>query len=602
MQHWNVLVALIIGLLSLGETTAIPVKGFGTENSLVARDSKITSELLYRDAAKSVFSRSPVPPEDDAVDPSQDSSEDPTDDPADDPSEDSSETTSPATGTTSSSAAAGTPWTPTESSAPDPGTGTGPASGGTSGSLPPDGTAPASTAPDSTPTDPTSSTSEDDPADSGSDEKSDTSGGGSSNFPAPYFVVYNDVGSEPAPDPSKIKGFNVLNLAFWMSTTGPVDKAQEWQSLDSGQRKSIKQKYKQAGIKIMASAFGATDAPTQQDPQAVAKKISDFVIKSELDGIDIDYEDFPAVDTGKAGDWLIKLTKALRQQLPQGKYLLTHAPVAPWFGKGKLYAQVDKAVGKMIDWYNVQFYNQGASAYVDCNGLFNSASDGTAVFQIHKSLGIPLEKLVVGKPAVQKDANNGYMEPSALGKCVAQAKKQGWNGGVMSWQYPNADSQWIKAANGGGSAKSGTTGPESKDDRPTATTTPDAPDTEANPTDSNDPTATTTPDDPDTEANPTDSDDPTATTAPDDPESDPADSNDPTATTPDDSDTEADPATSPDSTVPEGDANGDDSTVPSSTTAGSTGTAATDPSVPTEPQTPGAPAKRRFARRSRVVF
>jgi len=70
-----------------------------------------------------------------------------------------------------------------------------------------------------------------------------------------------------------------------MSTTGPVDKAQEWQSLDSGQRKSIKQKYKQAGIKIMASAFGATDAPTQQDPQAIAKKISDFVIKSELDGI-----------------------------------------------------------------------------------------------------------------------------------------------------------------------------------------------------------------------------------------------------------------------------------------------------------------------------
>jgi len=46
-----------------------------------------------------------------------------------------------------------------------------------------------------------------------------------------------------------------------------------------------------------------------------------------------------------------------------------------------------------------------------------------------------LNKLVIGKPLSPNGAANGYMEPGLLKDCVAQAKKQGWNAGVMYWEY-----------------------------------------------------------------------------------------------------------------------------------------------------------------------
>jgi len=44
--------------------------------------------------------------------------------------------------------------------------------------------------------------------------------------------------------------------------------------------------------------------------------------------------------------------------MPVGKYLLTHAPQAPYFSGSKLYPNgayltVDKKVGDLIDFYNV---------------------------------------------------------------------------------------------------------------------------------------------------------------------------------------------------------------------------------------------------------
>jgi hypothetical protein len=56
---------------------------------------------------------------------------------------------------------------------------------------------------------------------------------------------------------------------------------------------------------------------------------------------------------GTAENWLITFTQTLRQQLPQGQYIITHAPVAPWFA-GALYtsgayATVNAKVGNLID-------------------------------------------------------------------------------------------------------------------------------------------------------------------------------------------------------------------------------------------------------------
>lgn len=97
---------------------------------------------------------------------------------------------------------------------------------------------------------------------------------------------------------------------------------------------------------------------------------------------------------------------------------------------------VDKNVGSMIDWYNVQFYNQGTTEYTDCNGLLTQSSTAwpqTSLFEIAAS-GVSLDKLVIGKPGTASDATNGYIDPATLATCVATAKAQNWDAGVMVWQ------------------------------------------------------------------------------------------------------------------------------------------------------------------------
>jgi hypothetical protein len=159
-------------------------------------------------------------------------------------------------------------------------------------------------------------------------------------------------------------------------TTGAVDQAQEWQSLQACDRSAIKSQYAAAGIKLLVSAFGATDAPTTAgcDPTTLANTMAAWVQEYDLDGIDVDYEDFDAFDGSgsSAVTWLSTFTKQLRVHLPQGSYILTHArvlfllfskslrsdhlspAVAPWFQSGAWsgggYLAVDQAVGSLIDW------------------------------------------------------------------------------------------------------------------------------------------------------------------------------------------------------------------------------------------------------------
>jgi hypothetical protein len=48
------------------------------------------------------------------------------------------------------------------------------------------------------------------------------------------------------------------------------------------------------------------------------------------------------------------------------------------------------------------------------------------LFQIAAS-GVPLEKLVIGKPATAGEASNGFMSTATLASCLATAKNQGWS-------------------------------------------------------------------------------------------------------------------------------------------------------------------------------
>jgi chitinase len=69
---------------------------------------------------------------------------------------------------------------------------------------------------------------------------------------------------------------------------------------------------------------------------------------------------------------------------------------------------IDRAVGNTIDFYNVQFYNQGNTEYNSYEKLFlksGSYFSGTSVNELIQR-GIPSNKIVVGKPVTQGDAAN----------------------------------------------------------------------------------------------------------------------------------------------------------------------------------------------------
>ena len=123
-------------------------------------------------------------------------------------------------------------------------------------------------------------------------------------------------------------------------------------------RAAKKAEYNNAGINIIVSAFGETDKPTSQgaDPVGTANTFAQFVLNNQLDGIDVDYEDLDAMNRGDgaAEQWVTTFTSTLRQTLPQGQFILSHAPLAPWLSPNAQFAAgayltIHKNVGALID-------------------------------------------------------------------------------------------------------------------------------------------------------------------------------------------------------------------------------------------------------------
>ncbi|KAH0832271.1 hypothetical protein J3R83DRAFT_13264 [Lanmaoa asiatica] len=292
---------------------------------------------------------------------------------------------------------------------------------------------------------------------------------------APYFVAYNDKWLNPLPTASDLEGYTVLQVALtFLLASSSVDEAQNWQGLTASQRSSYLSEYNAAGISLIVSAFGSTETPTSSglDPVTTANTMAAWVITYGVQGIDVDYEDFTAFNSGggSAETWLISYTQQLRTQLPQGQYILSHAresfSFSPSMWSGGGYLAVDKSVGSLIDWVSRRIPYSGATEYTTCAGLLTASSSAwpeTALFQISAN-GVSLDKLVIGKPGTTSDASNGYIDPSTLASCVSEAAAKGWNAGVMVWQYPDATSTWITTVRGN-------TWPVSGSPAPTTTTT-----------------------------------------------------------------------------------------------------------------------------------
>jgi len=282
-------------------------------------------------------------------------------------------------------------------------------------------------------------------------------------------------GAIGVPGYAPTSAYNTINLAFWTSNNGPVDAALLWgdaftyvtpdnpwganntQQVQAAWLKA----YHGAGIKVLVSAFGDTDYPTSEgkDPNQVATDLANWVKLNQLDGVDLDWEDNNAMDSGTGEQWLITCTNKLRDLLGSN-YIISHAPQAPYFmGKPQYpnggYLTVDQQAGKSIDYYNIQFYNQATTSYSSYAALFQTSdgwANGTAVLQIAKS--VSLDKLVVGKPVTTGDATNtGYVPLSSLTSFFTQAQQEtSWKAGVFGWQYYSditlTGNNWINTISG----------------------------------------------------------------------------------------------------------------------------------------------------------
>ncbi|KAF8120585.1 glycoside hydrolase family 18 protein [Boletus edulis] len=277
---------------------------------------------------------------------------------------------------------------------------------------------------------------------------------------APRFVVYSDAWVNGLPPVSDIQGFNVFALSFWR-ISGVTDMALQWQQFTSSQRAGYLSEYNGAGIQIIVSAFGDTEKPTtwNTDPIVVANNLASWVLQYWVNGVDIDYEDLDAFNNGHgAGEqWLITLTQQLRKSLPQGEFILSHAPVAPWFSPniwgGGGYLHVHQTVGNLIDWYNIQFYNRKGNVRVHDLAKVSSSSlrpNGLKPHFIKSQLmAVDHNKLVIGKPGRSEDVTNGYVTVWKLHYCVQLAHATGWDAGVMAWEYPYTPTWWIETVRGG---------------------------------------------------------------------------------------------------------------------------------------------------------
>lgn len=275
-------------------------------------------------------------------------------------------------------------------------------------------------------------------------------------------------------------GFNVIILAFWCSNGnqlpgGACDMCAAWQRdiPPSLQISTVEYAHSKGAI-VMAACGGATDVPWDNLSGAdFGRLAATWVLQNHLDGLDFDMENYQqgfvmyqGSTTQQAVDYIVDANNAARAVLGASAYI-SHAPQAPYFGPvggssltywtGALggYTSVYAALpAGSIDFFNVQFYNQGETMYVDYAGLVQTSESGgnfpgTAVVQI-ASYGIPLSAIVVGKyldPLNPSDGTNGYVAPFTLGQFVGQAQIQyGFTPSVMVWQWP------ALAGGGGGQA------------------------------------------------------------------------------------------------------------------------------------------------------
>jgi len=237
-------------------------------------------------------------------------------------------------------------------------------------------------------------------------------------------------------------GYTHLLFGFWLTPNCGVLGAAE--AIVGS--KTIMTTIKENNIKCILSAGGSTESPVQDyDATKWGEALAEYAVTHQFDGVDLDIEGFVFYgdDALDSWNWLIDATNAIKAYSITNNYPLeiSHAPQAPYFTGDNGYVLVEKGTNNAIDYYNIQYYNQGTSQYqsYECyKDIFPKTWQGinneTSIESIIAS-GIPASKLVVGKPIAKVDlAGTGFIKPCSLAGILIEADNNKVPfGGVMGW-------------------------------------------------------------------------------------------------------------------------------------------------------------------------
>ncbi len=230
--------------------------------------------------------------------------------------------------------------------------------------------------------------------------------------------------------------------------TPPKNMSNQWESV---------QILRTRGIKVMIS-FGGGLAKTKDyqgfvgREKELATAIGAFVRAKQLDGVDLDFEASDMLHKVRKANvadgkkFLIKLTKALRVELPAPAFSISHAPQSPYLNPewhGGPYLDILKVSGEAIDWITVQYYNnpgQDGPVNTKVVGLRKETYSTSYRGLVAKdgALAWPSGKIVIGKPVYKADAFSGHISPEdIITQIIAPLYDEFGDqfGGIAGWQF-----------------------------------------------------------------------------------------------------------------------------------------------------------------------
>ena len=232
-----------------------------------------------------------------------------------------------------------------------------------------------------------------------------------------------------------------------------MDSLSSWISLSPSERTALRQNLHDAGIAVTVSMFGSLDDSTDwisRNYTGMAQEVAELVKMYDLDGVDIDFEDlsYAANNPADTKTFLSAMTLTLRQELP-APYIISHSVQVRWWcatGVDDIYANnptsVSTTAGHAIDYYATLYYD--SVGYWDtCPTLMEESAimAGVAVEQVLAGGEVPANKMVVAMPESSAYGLNAFAD--GVGTNFGQCLNGKSYGGVATWRYDPAYSQWI---------------------------------------------------------------------------------------------------------------------------------------------------------------